>query len=61
MDIADRMESAGLPKEQIDAWKAHIETADKKKSFDDFKKAVENAKKEGVRPTEAERPKQRRS
>ena len=61
LDIADKMESAGLPKEQIDAWKAHIETADKKKSFDDFKKAVENAKKEGVRPTEAERPKQRRS
>ena len=61
LDIADRMESAGLPKEQIDAWKAHIETADKKKSFDDFKKAVENAKKEGVKPTEAERPKQRRS
>ena len=52
LDIADRMESAGLPKEQIDAWKAHIEAADKKKSFDDFKKAVENAKKEGVRPTE---------
>ena len=69
LDIADRMESAGLPKEQIDAWKAHIEAADKKKSFDDFKKAVENAKKEGVRPTEqkkksvrpteAERPKQK--
>ena len=52
LDIADRMESAGLPKEQIDAWKAHIEAADKKKSFEDFKKAVENAKKEGVRPTE---------
>ena len=55
LDIADRMESAGLPKEQIDAWKAHIEAADKKKSFDDFKKAVENAKKEGVRPTEADK------
>ena len=52
LDIADRMESAGLPKEQIDAWKAHIEAADKKMSFDDFKRAVENAKKEGVRPTE---------
>ena len=52
LDIADRMESAGLPKEQIDAWKAHIEAADKKMSFEDFKKAVENAKKEGVRPTE---------
>ena len=48
LDIADKMESAGLPKEQIDAWKAHIEAADKKMSFDDFKKAVENAKKEGV-------------
>ena len=58
LDIADRMESAGLPKEQIDAWKAHIEAADKKMSFDDFKKAVENAKKEGVRPTEAENPKE---
>ena len=58
LDIADRMESAGLPKEQIDAWKAHIEAADKKKSFDDFKKAVENAKKEGVRHTEAEKPKE---
>ena len=58
LDIADKMESAGLPKEQIDAWKAHIEAADKKKSFDDFKKAVENAKKEGVRPTEAEKPKE---
>ena len=55
LDIADKMESAGLPKEQIDAWKAHIEAADKKKSFDDFKKAVENAKKEGVRPTEADK------
>ena len=55
LDIADRMERAGLPKEQIDAWKAHIEAADKKKSFDDFKKAVENAKKEGVRPTEADK------
>ena len=55
LDIADKMESAGLPKEQIDAWKAHIEAADKKMSFDDFKKAVENAKKEGVRPTEAEK------
>ena len=58
LDIADRMERAGLPEEQIDAWKAHIEAADKKKSFDDFKKAVENAKKEGVRPTEAEKPKE---
>ena len=58
LDIADRMESAGLPKEQIDAWKAHIEAADKKKSFDDFKKAVENAKKEGVRHPEAEKPKE---
>ena len=58
LDIADRMESAGLPKEQIDAWKAHIEAADKKMSFDDFKKAVENAKKEGVRHTEAEKPKE---
>ena len=55
LDIADKMESAGLPKEQIDAWKAHIEAADKKKSFDDFKKAVENAKKKGVRPTEADK------
>ena len=55
LDIADRMESAGLPKEQIDAWKAHIEAADKKKSFEDFKRAVENAKKEGVRPTEADK------
>ena len=55
LDIADKMESAGLPKEQIDAWKAHIEAADKKKSFDDFKKAVENAKKEGVKPTEADK------
>ena len=55
LDIADRMESAGLPKEQIEAWKAHIEAADKKMSFDDFKKAVENAKKEGVRPTEADK------
>ena len=58
LDIADRMESAGLPKEQIDAWKEHIEAADKKMSFEDFKKAVENAKKEGVRPTEAEKPKE---
>ena len=58
LDIADKMESAGLPKEQIDAWKAHIEAADKKMSFEDFKKAVENAKKEGVRPTEAEKPKE---
>ena len=58
LDIADRMESAGFPKEQIDAWKAHIEAADKKMSFDDFKKAVENAKKEGVRHTEAEKPKE---
>ena len=58
LDIADKMESAGLPKEQIDAWKAHIEAADKKKSFDDFKKAVENAKKEGVRHTEADKPKE---
>ena len=55
LDIADRMERAGLPKEQIDAWKAHIEAADKKKSFDDFKKAVENAKKKSVSPTEAEK------
>ena len=55
LDIADRMERAGLPKEQIDAWKAHIEAADKKKSFEDFKKAVENAKKKGVRPTEADK------
>ena len=55
LDIADRMERAGLPEEQIDAWKAHIEAADKKMSFDDFKKAVENAKKEGVRPTEADK------
>ena len=58
LDIADKMESAGLPKEQIDAWKAHIEAADKKMSFEDFKEAVENAKKEGVRPTEAEKPKE---
>ena len=58
LDIADRMERAGLPKEQIDAWKAHIEAADKKMSFEDFKKAVENAKKEGVRHTEAEKPKE---
>ena len=58
LDIADKMERAGLPKEQIDAWKAHIEAADKKMSFEDFKKAVENAKKEGVRPTEAEKPKE---
>ena len=56
LDIADRMESAGLPKEQIDAWKAHIEAADKKMSFDDFKKAVENAKKEGDK-AEAEKQK----
>ena len=56
LDIADKMESAGLPKEQIDAWKAHIEAADKKMSFEDFKKAVENAKKEGDK---AERPKQK--
>ena len=55
LNIADRMEIADLPQEQIDAWKAHIEAADKKMSFDDFKKAVENAKKEGVRPTEAEK------
>ena len=55
LNIADRMEIADLPKEQIDAWKAHIEAADKKMSFDDFKKAVENAKKEGVRPTEADK------
>ncbi len=59
LDIADRMESAGLPKEQIDAWKAHIEAADKKMSLEDFKKAVENAKKEGVRLTEAESPKRK--
>ena len=58
LDIADRMESAGLPKEQIDAWKEHIEAADKKMSLEDFKKAVENAKKEGVRHTEAEKPKE---
>ena len=58
LDIADRMESAGLPKEQIDAWKAHIEAADKKMSLEDFKKAVENAKKEGVRHTEAEKSKE---
>ena len=58
LDIADKMESAGLPKEQIDAWKAHIEAADKKMSLEDFKKAVENAKKKGVRPTEAEKPKE---
>ena len=58
LDIADKMESAGLPKEQIDAWKAHIEAADKKMSLEDFKKAVENAKKEGVRHTEAEKPKE---
>ena len=56
LDIADRMERAGLPKEQIDAWKAHIEAADKKMSFEDFKKAVENANKEGDK---AERPKQK--
>ena len=56
LDIADRMESAGLPKEQIDAWKAHIEAADKKMSFDDFKKAVENAKKKGDK-AEAEKQK----
>ena len=55
LDIADKMESAGLPKEQIDAWKAHIEAADKEMSFEDFKKAVENANKEGVRPTEADK------
>ena len=60
LDIADKMESAGLPKEQIDAWKAHIEAADKKMSLEDFKKAVENAKKEGVRHTEAEKPKNSR-
>ena len=59
LDIADKMESAGLPKEQIDAWKAHIEAADKKMSLEDFKKAVENAKKEGVRLTEAESPKRK--
>ena len=58
-EIADKEESAGLPKEQIDAWKAHIEAADKKMPLEDFKKAVENAKKEGVRPTEAERQKQK--
>ena len=40
MDIADRMESVCLPKEQIEAWKAHIEAADKKMSFDDFKKPL---------------------
>ena len=59
LDIADKMESAGLPKEQIDAWKAHIEAADKKMSFEDFQNAVENAKKEGVRLTEAESPKRK--
>ena len=58
LDIADRMERAGLPEEQIDAWKAHIEAADKKMSFEDFKKAVEDAKKEGDSPTEAEKPKE---
>ena len=58
LDIADKMESVGLPKEQIDAWKAHIEAADKKMSLEDFKKAVKNAKKEGVRHTEAEKPKE---
>ena len=58
LDIADRMERAGLPEEQIDAWKAHIEAADKKKSFEDFKKTVENAKKKSVRHTEAEKPKE---
>ena len=58
LDIADKMESVGLPKEQIDAWKAHIEAADKEMSLEDFKKAVENAKKEGVRHTEAEKPKE---
>ena len=56
LDIADKMESAGLPKEQIDAWKAHIEAADKEMSFEDFKKAVENAKKKGDK---AESPKQK--
>ena len=56
LDIADRMESAGLPKEQIDAWKAHIEAADKKMSLEDFKKAVENAKKKGDK-AEAEKQK----
>ena len=56
LDIADRMERAGLPKEQIDAWKAHIEAADKEMSFEDFKKAVENAKKKGDK---AESPKQK--
>ena len=55
LDIADRMGRAGLPEEQIDAWKAHIEAADKEMSFEDFKKAVENANKEGVRPTEADK------
>ena len=59
LDIADKMESAGLPKEQIDAWKAHIEAADKKMSLEDFKKAVENAKRKGVRLTEAESPKRK--
>uniref|UniRef100_UPI003AF087CE LPD23 domain-containing protein n=1 Tax=Leyella stercorea TaxID=363265 RepID=UPI003AF087CE len=56
LDIADKMESAGLPKEQIDAWKAHIEAADKEMSLEDFKKAVENAKKKGDK---AESPKQK--
>ncbi len=59
LDIADRMESAGLPKEQIDAWKAHIEAADKKMSFEDFQNAEKNAKRKGVRLTEAESPKRK--
>ena len=59
LDIADRMERAGLPKEQIDAWKAHIEAADKKMSFEDFQNAEKNAKRKGVRLTEAESPKRK--
>ena len=59
LDIADKMERAGLPKEQIDAWKAHIEAADKKMSFEDFQNAEKNAKRKGVRLTEAESPKRK--
>ena len=59
LDIADKMERAGLPKEQIDAWKAHIEAADKKMSFKDFQNAEKNAKRKGVRLTEAESPKRK--
>ena len=58
-EIADKMERAGLPKEQIDAWKAHIEAADKKMSFEDFQNAEKNAKRKGVRLTEAESPKRK--